>query len=321
MIDENNEQNGELIARLAVEAAVDRRPLKRAASDRLFVVPENMGLEVIHGAPPQYINRRVKMYRPADFVIYVDQWATVNPGHLPPELFLNPDTRTFTAILDPSYNRMAVKALEADGLLVADVEDPVGQEAHLCELTMQIDRKLDQWRMFCSSARKQEEVALFLEERFKDVVSIVDDGGRQTITGLELKSVAREFRMVRKLSLGSVVDMTNGTFDLEFSKKDAPGEKSTVTFPEYIYLGLPVFRGGAAYQVKIRARYRLTEDDGLKFLFDILDWDELLESALEDTTLEISEGLATQATDSGVAYPPILQLAAAIKPSLVGEDA
>ena len=91
----------------------------------------------------------------------------------------------------------------------------------------------------------------------------------------------------------SETTLANGSNQLVW-QEDVRGKvgKGEIDVPAEFVLGIPVFEGGAKYQVTCFLRYRIEEGGKLCMWFDIHKRDEILADAFEEIVKVVREGVS-----------------------------
>jgi uncharacterized protein YfdQ (DUF2303 family) len=162
----------------------------------------------------------------------------------------------------------------------------------------------DEWKAWTAKngqAMKMVDFAQFLEDRIIDVLptSMVDLNTEaklfvDTLGGMgkvadpsKLMQLATEFQVLENSVVKSAQNLATGETSIVFESEhlDAAGQKLTV--PSMFILGIPVFKGGAPYQVIARLRYR-KQGPTITFWYELWRTDRVFDHAFEEATAKVA---------------------------------
>lgn len=107
------------------------------------------------------------------------------------------------------------------------------------------------WRTCSGKKMSQAEFAQFIEDNVVDI---------RTPAGADVLEVSRSLQAKKKVEFGSAIRLADGAQQFTYSETvDGSTAKGTIKVPEEFTLGIPVFFGGALYEVTARLRYRISE--------------------------------------------------------------
>lgn len=164
-------------------------------------------------------------------------------------IFADRDNLKFTAIIDYHH------------------KDEASWMDYRAEVKYKPSRQLEVWKAKHDKRMSQEEFALFLEENIEDIVSP---------TGAEVLTFAETLEATRTEIFKSSITTATGEMKLQYSS-ERNGEASSALITD-INLGIPLFHGGEAYQVKVKIYHRVTEGR-LSFWFQLRHLDHLIDTA------------------------------------------
>lgn len=125
----------------------------------------------------------------------------------------------------------------------------------------------------------QVEFAEFVEDNIKDF---------QSPSGAELLEMATNFTINRDANFSSGVRLSSGEFQFQFSEEN---KKGSVTVPEKIEIGIPVFKNGQAYRVQAKLRYRL-HSGKLTLWYELIEINSIMDDAFKNVCDFIKENIS-----------------------------
>lgn len=159
-----------------------------------------------------------------------------------------------------------------------------------------LSREWKAWARKAETYLTPYEFAVFLEERIQDIVAIPAElpakveelrqllGG--TIgTAAQILEVARGFELRVTETIKQVGNQDDGTFAVAWKQEHGGPDGSPLRVPSLFAIGVPVFQGGAPYQILVRLRYRTVEGQ-VKWAFSLYRQDAVFEDAIKDLTLQ-----------------------------------
>lgn len=138
--------------------------------------------------------------------------------------------------------------------------------------------------------RRQEDGATGLRSLFieNNVVDI-----RQP-SGADVLEVSRSLQAVKNVSFNSAIRLADGSQQLAYSETvDGSTSKGSVKVPETFVLGIPVFFGGASYEVTAKLRYRIA-DGKLLMWFDLYRPEHIEQDAFGEIGKEVETSTGTK---------------------------
>lgn len=171
---------------------------------------------------------------------------------------------------------------------VLDYHDPVNGPSwceHQVLYSCPIDIRWKTWKSHDGKALKQVDFARFIEDNLVDIVSP---------QGAEILAIAKELQAKKAIEFKSGQNLSNG--DIQFTYNETTnGSAGQLSIPETFTLGIPVYEGGAKYEVIARLRYRIS-DGGLALWYDLLRPERMEEDAFKEVETEINTALTSQVT-------------------------
>lgn len=132
----------------------------------------------------------------------------------------------------------------------------------------------DEWKAWTSAPAQmaQDTFAAFLEERIADVLApeAVGDKAKEFAgeLGITLASPARLMELSRGLSVRvdsrvtNAANLSTGEVQLSYEESHTARDGGPLKVPGGFVIAIPVFRGGALYQIPVRLLYRVHRSEG-----------------------------------------------------------
>jgi len=214
---------------------------------------------------PARVKQEVSLQSPEDFAAYVLRFAEMNSIVLADE-----QKGQYVAILD--YHLPPPFLEKGTGARWGE---------HVAAYTCPFSPEWTTWTAASGKPMNQEAFALFMEDNFLNITrpdhsTMIEVSRRLEVT----KGCA--FKSSKRLSDGQV------QFQYTENQEAAAGEFQV---PEEFVLALPVFRGGQAYEVKARLRYRL-QGSQLSMWYELIRPDRIRDHAVAEITTKV-RGLLT----------------------------
>jgi uncharacterized protein YfdQ (DUF2303 family) len=202
-----------------------------------------------------------------------------------------PERRTGTAKLADldSFIAHVMRFADADSALFADPEEsgPVllavldyhkkesdGSPAFCCHRSQYDFPLSDEWKAWTGKNAKefrQQAFAEFLEDRIQDVLDPAEQGESAKAFAARLECTFAGAAKLLELSRGLTVrvgaqvsrhqNLATGERAVEFVTTHTGADGAPLKVPSAFLIALPVFKGGALYQVAVRLRYRVNGGD------------------------------------------------------------
>jgi uncharacterized protein YfdQ (DUF2303 family) len=152
---------------------------------------------------------------------------------------------------------------------------------HTAKLVPTKSVEWQRWNGFDRKIMSQLEFAAFIEDNLGDIAS-----AEGFPTGTAMLQMATCMEIAQDSTIKSAIRLQSGGVRMEYVEdSNAETVKSMEVFSKFA-LGLPVFWGGAAYQVEARLKYRLNAGK-LSFWYELNRPDKVLEDAAKTLTTTI----------------------------------
>jgi uncharacterized protein YfdQ (DUF2303 family) len=172
-------------------------------------------------------------------------------------------------------------------------EGSPGWRAHTARYATQPTVEWKRWTAANKVQMGQKQFAEFLEENLTNIVSPA---------GAVVLEVARRLEAKTSVNFVSGVRLNNGDTQLVYEETtDAKaGEKGDLAIPEEFKIGLELFEGSAAYEVRARLRYRI-EAKALKLWFELVNPHLIVKDAVKELVAAVraETGLTALMGDPG----------------------
>lgn len=153
----------------------------------------------------------------------------------------------------------------------------------------------DEWTAWTTTNKKafrMAEFAAFLEDRIIDVLDnkedLPDDMGRfvKAIGGniaspSKLMEIAFGLKVNEKSAVAETVNLSSGEGEISFVAQHTDEKGAPLKVPNLFLIGIPVFKGGPAYRIAVRLRYRKS-DGGLSFWYEMWRDDRVFDDAFSE---------------------------------------
>ncbi|MFN8758856.1 MAG: DUF2303 family protein [Tagaea sp.] len=151
---------------------------------------------------------------------------------------------------------------------------------NFCDTLEQIAQEWTDWTGINGVQKTQEQFAAFVEDHIKDVASPV---------AAEALEISRSLEAKKDVTFASSIRLQNGANELTYEETiQGSAAKGKLAVPDRFVLGVPVLKGGAAYALDARLRYRI-HGSRLLLWFDLVRPDKIREDALADVKRRIAE--------------------------------
>lgn len=149
-------------------------------------------------------------------------------------------------------------------------------------LTYEAPRSIE-WETWTGSNKKtmaQADFAQFIEDNVVDI---------RSPAGAAVLEVARGLQAKKSVQFASAIRLSDGAQEFTYSETiDGTTSKGKVRIPEEFSLGIPVFFGGPAYEVRARLRYRI-KDGALSLWYDLYRPEHIEKDAFGAICAEVAE--------------------------------
>jgi uncharacterized protein YfdQ (DUF2303 family) len=250
---------------------MEKNILETALSESAAIKTHDIGgkkFALVHGAfvtvdlenfqnSPSRVNESVLVSTEQSFVDYLGKFALPN---------------TLVRFNDSNYVVSAIIDYHTDSF-----------DARWCEHGLQYkcpkSDELIVWIKNNKNKMTQVDFAEFVEDNIKDF---------QSPSGAELLEMATNFTINRDANFSSGVRLSSGEFQFQFSEEN---KKGSVTVPEKIEIGIPVFKNGQAYRVQAKLRYRL-HSGKLTLWYELIEINSIMDDAFKNVCCFIKENIS-----------------------------
>jgi uncharacterized protein YfdQ (DUF2303 family) len=257
-------QQENIAATVAREA---RKPFAIPAETAFIALPDGWRLqdtEEIDEAPRRK-KAAVKMDDDAGYIDYLKRHGSV-------------DTTTIWCNAD--YEKGLI---DYTGVLNDHAGAEVGQEwrDHIASFTPEKSVEWKRWIGKNTGPMDQVEFATFIEDNLADIAT-----AEGFPTGTDMLHMSTNLEITQDSSIKSAIRTQSGGVRISYVE-DANAEtaKFMDVFSQFA-IGIPVFRGGEAYQVNARLKYRLNGGK-LKFWYELIRADKVMEASARTLTEKI----------------------------------
>ena len=147
------------------------------------------------------------------------------------------------------------------------------------------------WKKQASAGFRQEEFASWIEDHLADVADPVSarEGAKEfgALFSCAFASASRLLELSRGLSVHvgervqNHVNLSTGEASVTFQSSHADESGRPLKIPGAFLLGIPVFRGGALYQIPARLRYRVSAGN-IAWSYELYRADAVFDHAIEE---------------------------------------
>lgn len=233
--------------------------------DEFAVVPAGYNLQDLQPFKdaPRRIKQSIELRSAQSFCDYVTRFAEDGAS-----VFCDLKGQSFTAVLD--YH--------------ADQDTPAWA-GHKASYTCPIDSRWKTWTSRNGKQMNQVEFAQFIEDNLPDIVKP---------EGADMLTISRTLQAKKKVEFKSDQNLSNG--DIQFTYNETTnGSAGQLEIPQEFTLGIPVYEGGAKYEVIARLRYRISEGK-LAMWYDLVRPERMEEDAFKETAEAIEQQCASYAS-------------------------
>lgn len=260
----------------AFEAGKMADPRMDVKGTPCVLVPEGCTLEQL----PELLERplrakqNVTLHTADSFVQYVNRFS--DKGSM---VFVDVMAGRFKAVIDyHQQDGRDTNALEATN---ANTLPRHGQ--HIVNFTSLFTTEFRKIKENSGKPMKQAEFALFLEDIVPHINQPSAADMLEIVTTLEAKKSV-DFKSGTRLHDGTVSITFNETLDAK------AGQSGQFSIPQEIVFGVSIHRGGQAYGLPARFRYRITEGN-LVMWYDIDQLDTAIETSMNDTVEAVKKDI------------------------------
>lgn len=184
----------------------------------------------------------------------------------------------------------------------------------------------DAWRSFMARGLvTQGEFAEFLEEMLPDVVEDPSGlarrpGEPEYATANAVFAAAMKLQLKSDVAFRNAVNLDNGNVRLEYTEttEEGTGEDGNAEVPKMFVIRIPIYRGAAAFYIRVRLKYRL-ERGAVRFSLRPIRMHRVISEALADMLRYIEHGRVTTrdaGNDAAAAPAEVIEAGTGIKPLL-----
>ena len=156
-------------------------------------------------------------------------------------------------------------------------------QSHKVIYTPKTSREWRIWNEWNNRDAPQEHFAAFIEDNMPDIIEP---------NGSILLEIVRTLESKKNVHFKSGVRLDNGDFSIQYEETSTAkaGEKGTLDIPQIIKLSIPVYDGGANYEVEARFRYRIT-DGRLRMWYELVRLQDIIKHATDIISKQIEQGI------------------------------
>lgn len=194
-------------------------------------------------------------------------------------------------VADP--DNTVIFANENDNVITAIANYDEGWGDHRLILNLTLSPEWLHWRKSNGALVTQVAFAEHIEDGLSAIVSP---------PAADLMELAQTFQAKRELQFESGQRLSSGDVKFRYHEetKAGAGQKGDLEVPEKFELRLPVYRGGDAFPITARLRYRISQN-GLGLGYKLDRPEELLDAAFSEVTAKVREELGSFVVLSGPA--------------------
>lgn len=166
--------------------------------------------------------------------------------------------------------------------------DEPSWRTHSCIYTPRMSEEWTRWLAHNAKQMDQVEFATFLEDNLQDIAP-----GENGPSGTDMLKMALEFEARQDQRIKSHVRLQSGAIQLEYVAQDDEATVNRMQVFDRFAIGIPVFRGGAAWKLDARLRYRVREGKAA-FWYELIRSDKTHEAAALGLIDQLRAGLADE---------------------------
>lgn len=200
-------------------------------------------------------------------VNYVREWSEQvggTPGIEPArhaEAFYTPDQGGRIRVILDARERPwllgATKYRDHVAEFAAFNQPAIGFDQHQVECALAADTRWAAWVEIQGRWVSPGVLAEFLDERFKDTVDNPDPTDKShTMSGLELRDLARNFKSTRTQTLHSAIERKTGDVQLSYTNTETKGD-TIFTLPDQVFIQLPVYVDGEMVVARVKTAFQI----------------------------------------------------------------
>lgn len=199
------------------------------------------------------------------------------------------DVATFNAYFNKFKGADSAAFGNQQGFQVVGIIDYHGPSTpafreHRVTYTAPRSKEWETWKGANGRRMPQADFAQFIEDNVVDI---------RTPAGADVLEVSRNLQAQKAVVFNSALRLADGSQQFTYSETiDGSTAKGTIKVPEQFTLGIPVFFGGAPYEVIARLRYRINEGK-LQMWFDLYRPEHIEQDAFAHVVAEVTEAIGT----------------------------
>lgn len=245
-------------------------PDAAGASQPFVLVPDGYRVHSLQDLLPRPMRRlgTLQAYDAASFITIVNDYKSsatrIYGNKRPPEKGSVPQETKLVAVFDDNA-----------------AEQP-GWGGFTCAYHMQWSFEFRRWMEWNGKQVGQEQFAVFMEDRYLEVVS------PDALTMLE---ISRSMQAARSANFKKAIHLESGStqFAYEDTVDAQAGKNGELVVPETFTIAIPVFHGGVKYALNARLRFRLG-DGRLALWYEFIEPHRVMEHAIDEVWDAVKEG-------------------------------
>lgn len=163
----------------------------------------------------------------------------------------------------------------------AHEKDKPDFEKHSCTLKLNSSLEFSKWASRSGQFQTQKTFAEFLEDNLDDIVT-PDPGA--------ILEVATNLSNVKTTQFRSGLDLQNGNVQLQFVETDT----QQIDIPKTFVICVPVYEHGPKYNVMVRFRWKVDNDNKLSLSYEIAKEDRIVKKAFADIVADVEKALSNK---------------------------
>lgn len=162
-----------------------------------------------------------------------------------------------------------------------------GWRNHTASFTPDMSAEWKAWKGKNGQAMGQVEFAEWIENHADDITT-----AEGLPTSMQMLQMATEFVARQDTVLKSAVRLQSGGVNLTYIADPDSGTTESMKLFERFGIGIPVFHGGAAWQITCRLKYRIQQGKVI-FFYELVRPDTVHKAASQDLIKQVNDGLDT----------------------------
>lgn len=185
------------------------------------------------------------------------------------------------------YEPASFKAVFNDNFM-----DSPGWRDHTATFSCPLSVEWKTWKGKNGVKMTQSDFAQFIEDNLPDVA---------TPPAADMLEISRTLEAKKAVDFASAVRLSNGQNEFTYQETvSGTANKGKLQIPESFTIGIPVLEGGERYGVECRLRYRIADGGKLQMWYDMLRPHKVLEDAIKQVWLSISEGTGLEILNGAI---------------------